>query len=284
MTVIRERAPAKVNLVLRVGSARANGLHEVCSLFASLELADLVEVEPAAADSVVCDGVEGPNLVTAAVEAFRRFRPVPPVAIRIDKRIPVAAGLAGGSADAAAVLRALDAIASDPTAEWQVPFEHEGLVMFAAALGSDVPSQVTPGHWVVGGTGADLRKPKPLPPLAIVLVPSAEGLSTADVFREADRIGLPRPIDAAEAEELAAREWADADAVAAALHNDLQAATLSLRPELEDTIERLRAAGALGAQVSGSGPTIFGVFADRSAADAGAAEIPGALVTMVATE
>jgi 4-diphosphocytidyl-2-C-methyl-D-erythritol kinase len=284
MTVIRERAPAKVNLVLRVGEAQPNGLHEVCSLFASLELADLVEVESATEDSVVCEGVEGPNLVTAAVEAFRRFRPVPPVAIRIDKRIPVAAGLAGGSADAAAVLRALDALVADPTVEWHVPFDHDGLVLFAAALGSDVPSQVTPGHWVVTGTGAGLRKPKPLPPLALVLVPSAEGISTVEVFEEADRLGLPRAIGPHEADELAGRAWPDAQSVAAALENDLQEATLSLRPELAGTIERLRAAGALGAQVSGSGPTVFGLFPDREAAGAAAAEIPGALVTMVASE
>ena len=282
--LIRERAPAKVNLVLRVGETQANGLHEVCSLFASLELADLVEVEAAAEDSVVCAGVDGPNLVTAAVEAFRRFRPVPPVAIRIDKRIPVAAGLAGGSADAAAVLRALDALASDPTAEWQVPFDHEGLVMFARALGSDVPSQVTPGHWVVSGTGGELRKPRSLPPLAIVLVTSADGLATAEVFRQADRMGLPQPIAPGEADELATRDWPDAQAVADALHNDLQQATLSLRPELSETIERLRGAGALGSQVSGSGPTIFGVFGEREAAEAAAAEFPRSLVTMVATE
>jgi 4-diphosphocytidyl-2-C-methyl-D-erythritol kinase len=281
---IRERAPAKVNLVLRVGPVADNGLHAVCSLFASLELADLVEVAPAADDLVVCDGVDGPNLASAAVEAFRRLRPVPPVEIRIEKRIPVAAGLGGGSADAAAVLRALDALAADPTSEWNVPFDHEGLVLIAASLGSDVPSQVTPGHWVVAGTGEQLRKPKPLPPLALVLVPSEEGLSTADVFGEADRLGLPTPIAPDEAAALAERDWPDAHAVAGALSNDLQDATLSLRPELAGVLERLRAAGALGAQVSGSGPTVFGIFETDEAAQAAAAEIPGAVVTMVASE
>src|SRR5436190_8982170 len=132
--MIRELAPAKVNLTLRVGPVAENGLHEVCSLFASIGLADVVEVKPADADRVVCEGVDGPNLALAAVEAFRRLRPVPPVEIRIDKQIPVAAGLGGGSADAAAVLRALDALVADPTSEWNVPFGFEGLYTIAASL------------------------------------------------------------------------------------------------------------------------------------------------------
>ena len=283
MTVIREVAPAKVNLVLRVGPVAANGLHELCSLFASLELADAVEVEPAAEDRVVCEGVEGPNLALRAVEAFRHVRAVPQVEVRIDKRIPVAAGLGGGSADAAAVLRALDALSSDPSWEWQVPFEHDGLVMIGAGLGSDVPSQVTPGHWVVEGTGQKLRPARPLPAMAVLLVPSAEGLATADVYREADRLGTPAPIDPGLAGELAAREWPDARAVADALHNDLQDAALSLRPALAQTLERVRGAGALGAMVSGSGPTVFGIFESAEAADEASLAIPGGLVTMVAS-
>src|SRR5204862_1465730 len=105
--VIRELAPAKVNLVLRIGPVAANGLHEVCSLFASLELHDVVEVREADADAVVCPGVDGPNLAEAAIRAFRARPPaLPPLEVRIDKRIPVAAGLGGGSGDAAAVSRA----------------------------------------------------------------------------------------------------------------------------------------------------------------------------------
>jgi 4-diphosphocytidyl-2-C-methyl-D-erythritol kinase len=283
VTVIRERAPAKVNLVLRVGPVAAGGLHEVCSLFASLELHDVVEVRPAAEDSVLCAGVEGPNLATRAVEAFRHVRPVPPVEVRIEKRIPVAAGLGGGSADAAAVLRALDALASDPSSEWNVPFDHDGLVMLGAHLGSDVPSQISPAHWVVHGTGERLSRPRRLPELAILLVPAGEGLSTADVFREADRLGTPAPIEPGEPAALAAREWPDAASVAAALRNDLQPAALSLRPGLQATLDRVLETGALGAQVSGSGPTVFGVFATSADAERAAAAIPGAVVTMVAS-
>src|SRR4051794_15438503 len=106
--MILETAPAKVNLVLRVGPRRPDGLHDICSLFASLDLADEVTVEEASADEVACPGVDGPNLAHAAIEAFRdAVAPdLPPLRVTIGKRIPIAAGLGGGSADAAAVLRA----------------------------------------------------------------------------------------------------------------------------------------------------------------------------------
>jgi 4-diphosphocytidyl-2-C-methyl-D-erythritol kinase len=112
--MIRETAPAKVNLVLHVGPRRSDGLHELCSLFASLELADELAVEPAAQDEVVCPGVHGPNLAQRAIDAYRAAAgaaELPPLRVTIHKRIPVAAGLAGGSADAAAVLRAANKIA-----------------------------------------------------------------------------------------------------------------------------------------------------------------------------
>src|SRR4051812_38957676 len=112
--MIRETAPAKVNLVLHVGPRRGDGLHELASLFASLDLADDVTVEPAGQDEVLCAGVEGPNLAQAALEAFRAASgELPPLRVVIEKRIPVAAGLGGGSADAAAVLRAANTIAGD---------------------------------------------------------------------------------------------------------------------------------------------------------------------------
>src|SRR3954465_8472807 len=115
--MVREQAPAKINLVLRVGPRAANGLHELCSLFASLELADELEGEPAPADPVEREGVAGPNLAAAAVERLRQFAPtVPPLRVRIVKRIPVAAGLAGGSADAAAGVRGGKSFPGGPVA------------------------------------------------------------------------------------------------------------------------------------------------------------------------
>jgi 4-diphosphocytidyl-2-C-methyl-D-erythritol kinase len=271
--MIRESAPAKVNLVLRIGPVAPNGLHEVCSLFASLELADDVELEPAASDSVECAGVEGPNLATAAVERLRQYAPsLPPMRVRITKRIPVAAGLAGGSADAAAVMRAANSF-------HEVPFDDEHLREIAAPLGSDVPSQIVPAHAIVTGTGERVERVV-LPPMAVVLVPAEVGLATGDVFRTADEMGLARAtLDAIDLRELAAQPL---EAIAARLENDLQPATLRLRPELQATIDQLHGAGALGAQVSGSGPTVFGLFEDGPAAAAAAASIPGALVTMVA--
>src|SRR4051794_956392 len=173
--MIREQAPAKINLVLRVGPKASNGLHEVASLFASLDLADEIELEPAAEDSVECEGVDAPNLATAAVNALRAASPsLPPLRVRITKRIPVAAGLAGGSADAAAVLRAANSY-------HEVPFDDDQLRAIAVQLGSDVPSQVVPRHAVVTGTG-DLVGPVDLPEIAVVLVPADVGLATGDVF------------------------------------------------------------------------------------------------------
>lgn len=275
MSTIRQLAPAKVNLVLRIGPYNeARGLHEVASLFASLDLADEVEVGPAAADSVECEGVEGPNLALAAVERLRQYADsMPPLRVRITKRIPVAAGLAGGSADAAAAMRAANCF-------HELPFDDDQLRELAAALGSDVPSQIDPRHSVVTGTGEIVRAVA-LPPMALVLVPSADGLSTGAVFAKARELGLPASgLDASDLFDLA-RE--PVETIAARLENDLQPATLALRPELERTITRLRELGALGAQVSGSGPTVFGVFGDRDAAERAASAIHGALVTMVAS-
>lgn len=271
--MIRALAPAKVNLVLRIGPQQPNGLHAVCSLFASLDLADELDIEVAPEDSVECAGVDGPNLAVTAIQRLRQYAPsLPPLRVRIDKRIPVAAGLAGGSADAAAAMRAANSL-------HEVPFDEEQLREIAAPLGSDVPSQIEPAHAVVSGTGEIVERVE-LPPMALVLVPSDRGLATGEVFARARELGLARGrLDPADLFELARLP---VEQIAARLENDLQPATLSLRPELEQTIERLRDAGALGAQVSGSGPTVFGVFGERAAADTTAAQIPGSLVTMVA--
>jgi 4-diphosphocytidyl-2-C-methyl-D-erythritol kinase len=275
---VRELAYAKLNLVLHVGRPRSDGLHPLCSLFASIELADEVYVGPtgSGADSVECPGVVGPNLATAALGAFRQRIPsLPPLGVRIAKRIPLAGGLGGGSADAAAVLRAANQIAGEP-------FDAAGLREIAAQLGSDVPSQVEPRHALVQGAGEAIE-PIDLPPWPVVLAPQPKGLATAAVYQQLDRMESWR--DGLDAERLRAlaRESADtlaaARTFAAALENDLQPAALALRPELGSVLDDLRRASALGALVSGSGPTCFGLFADRPAAEAAAVAIPGALVT-----
>lgn len=285
MTVV-EQANAKVNLVLRVGPPRADGLHPLCSLFAALELADEVTVGLGAAstDEVLCPGVEGDNLATRAVAAFRTAAPdvpLPPLQIEIQKRMPVAAGLAGGSADAAAVLRAANELAGSPLTT-------EELRGIAARLGSDVPSQVEPAHAIVSGVGEQVERVD-LPPMTLVLVPQDEGLSTAAVYDELDRLrddaaGSPSlavgPADAGPSDRLSSdplRRLAASsiEEIAGGLANDLQPAALSLRPELAESIAALRDAGALAAQVSGSGPTTFGLFAERVAAERAAAMIDG---------
>lgn len=275
MTVV-EHAHAKVNLVLRVGSPRADGLHPICSLFAALELADEIAVGlgAAATDEVLCPGVEGENLAARALAAFRAAAPdvpLPPLRIEIRKRIPVAAGLAGGSADAAAVLRAANELAGSPlTAD-----ELRGI---AAGLGSDVPSQVEPAHAIVAGAGEQVERVD-LPPMTLVLVAQDEGLSTAAVYGELDRLrdgaSDGGPADRLASDPLRRLAGSSLERIAAGLANDLQPAALSLRPELSESLALLNDAGALAAQVSGSGPTTFGLFADRVAAERAAATIDG---------
>jgi 4-diphosphocytidyl-2-C-methyl-D-erythritol kinase len=256
--------------VLQVGPRRDDGLHELCSLFASLELADELRVEPADADEVLCRGVTGPNLAAAALDAFRAHVDLPPLRVTIDKRIPVAAGLGGGSADAAAVLRAANALAG-------APLDPPQLREIGRALGADVPSQVDPRHALVTGAGEGVE-PVELPDMALVLVPAEEGLSTADVYREADRLPSTRArLDAEAVRSLAAAPLA---ALARAMENDLEAAALSLRPRLAQTLAKLEEAGALAARITGSGPTAFGVFATATEAEAAADLFSGqALVT-----
>jgi 4-diphosphocytidyl-2-C-methyl-D-erythritol kinase len=250
--VIRERAPAKVNLLLHVGPRRADGLHELCSLFASIDLADELTVERADADEVICPGVQGPNLALAAVERFRADAApdLPPLRVTIEKRIPVAAGLGGGSADAAAVLRAANELAGEP-------LDVDALRALGARVGADVPSQIEPRHALVTGAG-EVVEPVALPPMTLLLMPDPDGLSTAEVYAQADALGTTREqLDPDHARALAARPL---DELAAALENDLEGAAVSLRPELSGRMDALREAGALVGRVTGSGPTVFGVF------------------------
>jgi 4-diphosphocytidyl-2-C-methyl-D-erythritol kinase len=255
-------APAKLNLCLYLGAPREDGLHDLCSLFEPLALADLIRVTPAERDEVVCPGVKGENLAARALAALReRGWEREPLRIEIEKRVPVAAGLGGGSGDAAAVLR----LAAGEIAD---------LPELAAELGADVPSQLRPALALVRGAGERIE-PLPEPAgHAAVLLPGGGGLSTAAVFAEADRLGLGRSPE--ELDELAARlrEAAGAGASPLAypdlLVNDLEPAALSLRPDVGEALEALRAAGAPQAILSGSGPTAVGLFPDLAAAAAAA--------------
>lgn len=258
------RAPGKVNLCLFLGPLRDDGRHEVVTVLESLSLADRLTVEPARApgyrDEVVCDGVPGLNIVSQTLDGLRaRGWDAPPLRVLIEKRIPVAAGMGGGSADAAAVLRMASAIA---------PVAPGVIDELAASLGADVPSQLRPGLFLGTGAGEVVEQREPLAEHAFVIVPQDFGLATPEVYREADRLGLPR-----NASGLADRLSAVRAGGMPELVNDLQAAALSLRPEIGWALEAVREAGAEHAMVSGSGPTVFGLFfgADAPARAAGVA-------------
>jgi 4-diphosphocytidyl-2-C-methyl-D-erythritol kinase len=229
---------------------------------------------------VVCPGVEGDNLAARAVRALRGAAGadvVPPVRVVIEKRIPVAAGLAGGSADAAAALRAANAVAGEPLDR---PALHE----LAQGLGSDVPSQLDPGHAVVSGFGERVE-PVGLGRMGLVLIPDQQGLSTGAVYAQLDALRaegeapVQAGLDPGPLRRLAAQPPAH---LGTRLENDLQLPALWLRPELAARLDAVRAQGALGALVSGSGPTVFGLFADRDAAAAAAEGVAGALVAEIA--
>jgi 4-diphosphocytidyl-2-C-methyl-D-erythritol kinase len=253
------RAPAKLNLCLYLGPRRDDGLHELCSLFQALTLSDRLVVTESEADEVHCPEVGGTNLAADALAALRgRGWDGPPLRIEIEKRIPIAAGLGGGSADAAAVLR----LARN---------EVEGIEDLASHLGADVPSQLDPGLALIGGAGEVVERLPPPSEYAVVMVPGDGGLATPDVYAEADRLDLGR--DPEQLSELRdrLREAAGAGTTpleyADLLFNDLQEAALSLRPEIAGALEALDQAGAARSLVTGSGPTAFGLFADLAAAD-----------------
>jgi 4-diphosphocytidyl-2-C-methyl-D-erythritol kinase len=231
-----------------VGPRRADGLHEIRSIFQPITLADEVRLEPAAggADEVVCPGVRGPNLAAAALAAFRnRFGwDGPPVRVTIEKHIPVSAGLGGGSADAAAVLRLAAAASEHRPAQ-------EELADLAMSLGADVPSQLSPSTALVSGAGEVVE---PLPARAVrgVILAGRGALSTASVYARADELDLARPaLDGVDVEQP---------------HNDLQIAAVDLEPEAGRALGLLRTAGATEALLSGSGPGAFGLFEDPAAA------------------
>jgi 4-diphosphocytidyl-2-C-methyl-D-erythritol kinase len=285
-------APAKLNLGLYLGKPRGDGLHELCSLFEPLALADLLRITEAERDEVICPGVEGDNLAARALRALReRGWDAPPLRIEIEKRTPVAAGLGGGSADAAAVLRLAtpECVRTYPQLSWLSANSSDvvaDLPAIAAELGADVPSQLRPALALVRGAG---ERVEPLPgpaEHAALLLPSGGGLSTKDVFDEADRLGLGREEDALDAiaDELRAAAGAGASPLAYVdlIVNDLEPAAVSLRPDIGDALEALRTTQAPAVFLSGSGPTAVALFNSLSEAEraASALDRPDAIVCL----
>jgi 4-diphosphocytidyl-2-C-methyl-D-erythritol kinase len=286
VTAVTARAPAKVNLQLAVGPPRAHGYHDLVTVFHAVSLFDEVTVAPAQADSVVVTGegadsvpADGTNLALRAAEALAKAvgpgcKDSPGLAIRISKRIPVAAGLAGGSADAAAALVACNEL-------WRTGLSQAELCELAAGIGSDV------AFGLVGGTAIGVgRGEQVTPALAAgtyhwVLAFATGGLSTAQVYAACDRIRdargeQPDGLAGPDSRLMAALRSGKASEVAPLLSNDLQAAAISLRPDLRRTLAAGTEHGALAGIVSGSGPTVAYLAKDARHAAALAVALAGA--------
>jgi 4-diphosphocytidyl-2-C-methyl-D-erythritol kinase len=258
-------APAKINLTLHVSGRRADGYHLLDSLVVFADVGDRVAAEPADALSLTVTGpmaagldADGGNLVLRAASLLSK--PGRGAALSLDKHLPVASGIGGGSSDAAATLRVLALM-------WDMPLPGAQAV---TALGSDVPVCMIPRARRMKGIGETLSDVPDLPNVWLVLVNPGVAVATADVFR-----GLAKRDNAPMPEALPA--WPDAVALASFLRgmrNDLEEPALRVQPEIGKVLAALRASDAcLAARMSGSGATCFGLFADRSAAKGAAAKI-----------
>jgi 4-diphosphocytidyl-2-C-methyl-D-erythritol kinase len=272
------RAPAKINLHLGVGAPREDGFHPLTSVYQAVGVYDDLTVDDAdgwSVDVTVSDWMDrshvplaGDNIVDRAAALLAAHHGLAVSGdVRIDKAIPVAGGMAGGSADAAAALVALDRL-------WAANTSDDDLLALAAQLGSDVPFAL------VGGTALGTGRGEVVEPVTDagtwwwVLVPSPIGLSTPEIYRHFDRLfpdapavpPMPEPL-------LTALAAGDPHALAAALHNDLQPAALDLRPDLATLIEAGEASGALRGVVTGSGPTCVFLCGSADQARETAAEL-----------
>ncbi|WP_336084427.1 4-(cytidine 5'-diphospho)-2-C-methyl-D-erythritol kinase [Nocardia sp. SSK8] len=273
------RAPSKVNLHLGVGDLRPDGYHDLTTVFQALSLADDVELAPSASLTVRVSGegaaevpTDRTNLVwKAAVRLAHLAGRAPLVEIAIAKGIPVAGGMAGGSADAAAALVGLNEL-------WDLGLGRDELSAIAAELGSDVPFSLHGGTALGTGRGERLLPVLSRNTFHWVLALAKDGLSTPAVFRELDRLRAegdpPRLGDPQKLMQALAA--GDPHTLAPLLGNDLQAAALSLKPDLRRTLRAGVGAGALAGLVSGSGPTCAFLCETEQAAVAVAAELAGA--------
>ena len=272
------RAPAKVNLHLSVGQRRADGFHDLTTVFQAVGLYDDVELtrSDALTVSVTGEGAEdvpadGTNLAARAVRLIaERTGESPDLQVRIRKGIPVAGGCAGGSADAAAALVGCDAL-------WGTGLSKDDLAALGAQLGSDVPFSLHGGTALGTGRGDQLTPVLGQGSYSWVLALSEGGLSTPAVYGQLDKQRETGPVGVVRdpADVLAALRQGDSVALGRALGNDLQAAALSLKPALRLVLETGRDLGALGAVVSGSGPTVALLARDEAHAVSLASSLAG---------
>jgi 4-diphosphocytidyl-2-C-methyl-D-erythritol kinase len=275
---VRVRVPAKINLHLAVGAVRGDGYHEVTTVYHAISIYDEVSARRGDQLTLTMEGegagvlpLDESNLVLRAARALAGHTGIPPRArLHLRKQIPVAGGLAGGSADAAAALVACDAL-------WGTGLSRDELAQIAASVGSDVP------FLIHGGTALGTGRGEAVSPVLArasawhwVVAVADGGLSTPEVYQELDRLrttGRADPPLGAPDDLLAALRQRDPAVLAAALANDMQAAALSLRPALAGTLAAGQKAGALAAMVSGSGPTCVFLARDAGHASALAAEL-----------
>lgn len=268
------RACAKINLTLDVLGLLPGGYHRIASVMQSVSLCDYLLFEPAPEGlELICDHPQLPcgpqNLVVRAAELLaHRLRCRGGARVYLFKRIPLAAGLGGGSADAAAALLALNRL-------WGLGLGRQELLELAGELGADVPFFLAGGTVLAEGKGEILTPLPPLPPLGVVLVTPPVAVSTAGVYREFDRLqpGLP-PFTPALVEALMRGEEKE---VPSLLGNALEPVTASTCREIPLIKKKLEEAGALGAAMSGSGPTVFGLFPGIKEARRAAQRLPAGL-------
>lgn len=262
---MRRLCPAKVNLYLKVTGRRRDGYHDLITVMQALTLADVLEVEETEAPGITltCNRTDLPagpdNLVwRAAAGFFAAVGREPRVRFNLTKRIPLAAGLGGGSSDAGGTLTALNQLLGEP-------LDQAKLHLLGSSLGADVPFFLSPGPKVGRGIGTDLM-PLSLPPYWYLLVNPGIPVSTARVYRNLDLAYLKQ----AGAAWRTSWEGGEPERW---LANDLETVTLRHHPELGELLVRLKKLGARAAGMSGSGPTLFGLFTEREAAMAAASAL-----------
>jgi 4-diphosphocytidyl-2-C-methyl-D-erythritol kinase len=276
-TPISVRAHAKINVFLRVLGPRRDGFHDIESLVLPVSLHDLVVVREADELSLVVRsdpaarlrGVPGENLALVAARALADAAGASGAgaAIEIVKRIPVSAGLGGGSADAAATLHALNDL-------WRCGIDAAGLATIGAGVGSDVPAQLVGAPVFVSGRGERVE-PVHVTGATWVLAPQSFEIRSASAYTWWDEDGVIGPDPGA---LIAAAETGNHALLGASIYNDLQAPVVRRHPEIEATVDAFARGGALGAVMSGSGPTVAAIALDLGHAERLADTVPGSIV------
>jgi 4-diphosphocytidyl-2-C-methyl-D-erythritol kinase len=267
-TSLAEHAPAKINLALHVTGRRPDGFHLIESLAVFTQVGDRVTVALAREDSFSASGpfgaeipLDGGNLVVQARDVSRAAFPalaLSPVSIRIEKNLPIASGIGGGSSDAAAALRGL-------LRHWRVETDADALCGLGLRLGADLPMCLAAKPLIARGIGEKIEPLITFPALHMVLVNPGVAVSTPDVFRaleSRENPGLPGQI-----------AFSDVCGWLAATRNDLQAPAIAIAPIISEALQALESAGAGFARMSGSGATCFGLFETAGAAARASAEI-----------